>query len=148
MSPDQKQIVQSTWEQVVPMADAAADMFYDRLFKIDTTTRKLFKATDMADQRKKLVRVMSSAIRGLDNIDALASSLEDLGRRHVGYGVTDEHYDSVGVALMWTLEQGLGRAWTPTVASAWADAYALLSGVMRRAARDSVAQTYAVATAC
>jgi hemoglobin-like flavoprotein len=133
MTPEQKQLVRETWKQAAPIGDAAADMFYGRLFETDPTTRKLFQATDMAAQRKKLLQTLSFAIRGLDDLDALVSKVEDLGRRHAGYGVTDAHYDSVGAALLWTLEQGLGRAWTPAVASAWTEVYALLSGIMRNA---------------
>jgi hemoglobin-like flavoprotein len=110
MTPEQKQLVRDTWKQVAPIADAAADMFYRRLFEIDPTTRKLFRATDMVAQRKKLLQTLAFAIGGLDNLGALVSKVEDLGRRHAGYGVTDAQYDSVGAALLWTLEQGLGHA--------------------------------------
>jgi hemoglobin-like flavoprotein len=134
MTPDQKRLVRDTWDQVAPMAEAAADMFYRRLFEIDPATRKLFRATEMVAQRKKLLQTLSFAINGLDNLDGLASKGKDLGRRHAGYGVTDAQYDSVGAPLLWTLEQGLGRAWTPAVASAWTEVYAMLSGIMRSAA--------------
>jgi len=116
------------------MAEAAADMFYRRLFEIDPATRKLFRATEMVAQRKKLVQMLNFAVNGLDRLDVLTSKVEDLGRRHAGYGVTDAQYDSVGAALLWTLEQGLGRAWTPAVALAWTEVYAMLSGIMRTAA--------------
>jgi hemoglobin-like flavoprotein len=134
MTPEQRQLVADTWKQVAPSADAAADMFYHRLFEIDPATRKLFRATEMVAQRKKLVQMLSFAINGLDHLDVLTSKVEDLGRRHAGYGVTDAHYDSVGAALVWTLEQGLGRAWTPEVAAAWTEVYGMLSGIMRNAA--------------
>ena len=118
MTPEQKRLVRDTWKQLAPVADAAAGMFYYRLFESDPTTRKLFRATDMVAQRKKLLQTLAFAIGGLDNLDGLLAKVEDLGRRHAGYGVTDAHYDSVGAALLWTLEQGLGHAWTPPVAAA------------------------------
>jgi len=128
------------------MAEAAADMFYRRLFEIDPATRKLFRATEMVAQRKKLVQMLNFAVNGLDRLDVLTSKVEDLGRRHAGYGVTDAHYDSVGAALLWTLEQGLGRAWTPAVASAWTEVYGMLSDIMRNAAaRVNVASAKRVA---
>jgi hemoglobin-like flavoprotein len=133
MTPEQKRLVENTWKQVAPIADAAAEIFYGRLFEIDPSTRNLFHATDMVGQRKKLLQTLSFAINGLDDLDALASKVEDLGRRHARYGVTDAQYDSVGAALLWTLEQGLGQAWTPAVASAWTEVYQLLSGIMRKA---------------
>jgi hemoglobin-like flavoprotein len=133
MTPEQKRLVENTWKQVAPIADAAAEIFYGRLFEIDPTTRKLFRATDMVAQRKKLLQTLSFAINGLNDLDALASKVEDLGRRHARYGVTDAQYDSVGAALLWTLEQGLGQAWTPAVASAWTEVYQSLSRIMRKA---------------
>jgi hemoglobin-like flavoprotein len=146
MTPEQKRLVRHTWSQVAPSADAAADMFYRRLFEIDPATRKLFRATEMVAQRKKLLQTLSFAINGLDDLERLVSKVEDLGRRHAGYGVTDAHYDSVGAALLWTLEQGLGRAWTPAVASAWIEVYGMLSGIMRdAAARVDVASAKRVA---
>jgi hemoglobin-like flavoprotein len=137
MTPDQKRLVRETWEQVAPTADAAADLFYRRLFEIDPTTRELFRATDMFSQQKKLLQTLGFAIGGLDHLDLLMSRVEDLGRRHVGYGVTDAQYDSMRAALLWTLEQRLGRGWTPAVASAWTEVYGLLSAVMRTAAEHS-----------
>ncbi len=134
MTRDQKQLVRDTWKQVVPTAEAAAELFYRRLFEIDPTTHQLFRATNMSAQRQKLVQILGFAISGLDNLDVLLSTVEALGRRHAGYGVTDAHYDSVGAALLWTLEQRMGRAWTPDVASAWSEIYELLAAVMRGAA--------------
>jgi hemoglobin-like flavoprotein len=90
----------------------------------------------MFAQRKKLLQTLGFAVSGLDNLDVLLSTVEDLGRRHARYGVTDKHYDYVGAALLWTLEQGLGRAWTPEVELAWAEVYGLLSAVMRGAAEQ------------
>ena len=105
----QKKLIQDTWKQVVPIADQAAAIFYQRLFEIDPSTRPLFNTTDMVQQRKKLIQILSVAVSSLDNLGALGKTVEDLGQRHAGYGVKDAHYDSVGVALLWTLEQGLGR---------------------------------------
>jgi hemoglobin-like flavoprotein len=133
MSPEQKVFVKETWQKVVPIADTAARLFYDRLFEIDATTQPLFLTTDPAEQRRKLIQALTMVVRGLDHFDALVPTLADLGRRHAQYGVLDAHYDTVGSALLWTLEQGLGSAWTPEVSAAWSCAYALLSDVMRGA---------------
>jgi hemoglobin-like flavoprotein len=134
MTPVQKDIVQKTWQQVVPIADQAAAMFYDRLFEIDPTVRALFVSTDMVAQREKLVAMLGTAVLNLDKLETVLPAVEALGRRHVAYGVTDSHYESVGAALLWTLEQGLGEAWSADAAAAWGTAYAVLSGVMRSAA--------------
>jgi hemoglobin-like flavoprotein len=137
MTPAQKDLVQDTWALVVPIADTATAMFYDRLFEIDPGSRALFENTDMADQRLKLLQVLSVAISGLDDLGRLMPIVEELGRRHAGYGVKDEHYDSVGSALLWTLQKGLGAAWNAETAAAWAEVYGVLSSVMRRAQKDA-----------
>jgi hemoglobin-like flavoprotein len=139
MTPTQKHLVQTTWERVVPIADAAAAMFYARLFLVDPTTRALFRTTNMAQQRKKLLHVIGMAVAGLDKLETLVTAVEDLGRRHAGYGVKDVHYDSVGAALLWTLEQGLDTAWNAETKAAWTEVYGLLSGIMRRAQREAMA---------
>lgn len=137
MTPTQRNLVQSTWKQVVPIADTAAALFYKRLFEIDPSVLPLFDQTDMTAQRKKLLQILGTAVASLDRLDALVPVVEDLGRRHAGYGVKDEHYDSVGAALMWTLEQGLGTAWTPEAKAAWTDTYVLLSSAMRNAHKQA-----------
>lgn len=137
MSPEQKQLVKSTWSNVVPIADAAVTLFYNRLFEIDSSTQPLFKKADMAEQRKKLIQALATVVNGLDNLAPLVPTLEGLGRSHVNYGVTDKHYDSVGSALLWTLEQGLKDAWTPAAREAWTAAYGAVAGVMLGAARQA-----------
>ena len=136
MSPEQKVLVKQTWQKVAPMADMAARLFYDRLFEIDATTRPLFEATNLAEQRRKLITALTVVVQGLDHLEALVPIVADLGRRHAQYGVTDGHYDTVGAALLWTLEQGLGSGWSLEVKAAWSGAYALLADVMREAARE------------
>ena len=136
MSPEQKALVKETWRKVAPMADTAARVFYDRLFEIDATARLLFKTTNLAEQRRKLIQALTMVVQGLDHLEALVPALADLGRRHAQYGVTAGHYDMVGAALLWTLEQGLGSGWTPEVKAAWSDAYALLADVMQAAAGE------------
>ena len=129
----QVQHVQESFEHVVPIAEVAADMFYQKLFQLDPSLQVLFKE-DMAEQKVKLMQMLTAVVRGLHQLDRLVPVVEDLGRRHVGYGVQDEHYQTVGAALLWTLEQGLGELYTPAVAEAWTAAYTLLAGVMQTAA--------------
>lgn len=132
-----KQLVQESWKQVEPIADTAATLFYDRLFTLDPALRPLFPSMDLGEQKRKLMQTLTIAVRGLDRLDQLTPALEALGRRHVGYGVQDAHYDTVGAALLWTLEQGLGDAFTPEVREAWAEIYHLVASVMQRAAAES-----------
>jgi hemoglobin-like flavoprotein len=133
MTPAQIDLVRTTWEQVIPIADTAAELFYGRVFEMEPAARRLF-GTDMADQRRKLMQTLAAAVAALDKLETLRPALEGLGRRHVEYGVQDHHYDLVGAALLWTLEQGLGDGFTGPVRDAWIEAYAALATIMRGAA--------------
>lgn len=133
MSPIQKQLVQNSFAKVVPIADTAAELFYSKLFALDPKLKPLFK-DDMKEQGRKLMHMIATAVNGLDHIEALVPAVQDLGRRHVAYGVTAAHYDTVGAALLWTLEQGLGPDFSPEVKDAWTAVYGLLAKVMKGAA--------------
>jgi len=137
LTPRQKQLVQETFATIAPIADDAAALFYRRLFEIDPSLRRMFK-DDMTEQRKRLMQMIAVAVRGLDRLDQLVPAVQDLGRRHAGYGVEDRHYDTVGKALLWTLEKGLGNAFTPEVKEAWATVYGVLASTMKNAAREAV----------
>ena len=132
-------IVQDSWEQVQPIADTAAQLFYGRLFELDPSLQPMFAKSDMIEQRKKLMQMITVAVRGLRRLDELVPAVEALGRRHVGYGVTDAHYATVGAALIWTLEQKLGAAFTPELRAAWVETYTILSSVMKNAANAKAA---------
>jgi hemoglobin-like flavoprotein len=136
VTPNQKALVQETFAAVVPIADDAAQLFYRRLFELDPSLQAMFRG-DMAEQRRKLMNMLGAAVRGLDHLEKLVPVVQDLGRKHAGYGVEDRHYDTVGAALLWTLDKGLGAAFTPEVAEAWAAVYGLLASTMQTAARDA-----------
>jgi len=138
MTPEQKQLVQDSFAKVVPIADKAAELFYARLFELDPALKSLFNG-DMTVQGKKLMTTLGVAVSSLNNLDALIPVLQNLGRGHVAYGVEDSHYETVGAALLWSLEQGLGEAFTPDVKAAWVEVYTLVSTVMKEAAAESKA---------
>lgn len=133
MTPQDIQIVQAGFEKVAPIADTAAALFYKRLFEIDPSTQPLFRG-DLKAQGAMLMQTLGMAVRGLHQPDRIIGAVQSLGRRHVGYGVQAAHYDSVGQALLWTLEQGLGADFTPEARAAWTKAYGLLAGIMQEAA--------------
>jgi hemoglobin-like flavoprotein len=134
----QKVLVQESFAAVMPIADDAAALFYRRLFELDPSLERMFKG-DMTEQRRKLMQMLTAAVKGLDRLEQLVPIVEDLGRRHVGYGVADSHYDTVGAALLWTLEKGLGNAFTPEVQDAWVAVYGLLANTMKNAAQEALA---------
>ena len=135
MTPAQQDLIRSTWAPVAPIADPAARIFYDRLFTLDPSLRPMFAFTDMDAQRKNLMQTLTVVVKSLDTLDQIVPAVQALGRRHAGYGVRESHYATVGEALLWTLEQGLGEGFTPDVRAAWATAYGTLATVMIEAAR-------------
>lgn len=133
MTPKQIELVQTTWEKCVPIADQAAALFYGKLFELDPKLKPLF-TSDIKEQGKKLMTMITMAVRGLNDLGRLVPAVEELGRRHVGYGVKEEHYATVGAALLWTLEQGLGSNFTAEVKEAWTKVYTVLATTMQKAA--------------
>ena len=133
MNNDQINLVQTSFAKVVPISETAAELFYGRLFEIAPEVRPLFKG-DMKDQGKKLMATLNVAVQSLTDLPKLVPVLEKLAIGHVPYGVKAEHYDKVGAALLWTLEQGLGESWTPETAEAWTETYKIVASTIINAA--------------
>jgi hemoglobin-like flavoprotein len=123
---------------VVPIADSAAELFYGKLFSLDPSLKPLFKG-DMKDQGRKLMSMIGTAVNGLTRLDEIVPAVQALGVRHAGYGVKPVHYGTVATALLWTLEQGLGEAFTPEVKESWVGAYTILAKTMQDAAATATA---------
>ena len=109
MRPETERVVRESWAQFEPVAVESAAFFYDKLFELDPEAQRLFAKTDMVAQGHKVMRMFAEIVHNLDRPEALVAEVADLGRRHVGYGVQDHQYDSVGTALLWTLERGWVR---------------------------------------
>jgi hemoglobin-like flavoprotein len=139
MTPETVRAIRSSWSMIAPMADVAAVCFYDNLFDLDPSLRPLFSKTDMATQHQKLVAALMAVVSSLDDLSTIVPTLRSLGQKHLQYGVTGAHYDTVAIALLRTLEQALGDEFTPEVKAAWTVAYALIAGVMQDGADDETA---------
>lgn len=133
MTPEQVRLVQSTFAQVEPIAETAADLFYTRLFELDPSLRPMFTG-DMTEQGQKLMRMIGIVVNNLTRLETILTAITRLGQKHTTYGVRAQHYDTVAVALLWTLEKGLGGSWNAEVQEAWTVAYTTLAGVMKDAA--------------
>jgi len=138
MSPDQIQLVQSSFAALLPTADEVGTLFYQRLFALDPSLRRLFKG-DIAEQSRSLMRMIAVAVNGLDRLDTIVPAVKALGVRHAGYGVEDAHYGIVGAALLWTLAQRLGDGFSPETAEAWSTAYGVLAETMQSGTREAAA---------
>jgi hemoglobin-like flavoprotein len=135
MNPATIHNVQSTFDLIAPIADDAAALFYSKLFELDPSLKSMFK-TDMADQRKKLMQILGVAVSSLNNLAAIVPAVQDLGRRHVKYGVRPQHYNTVAEAILWMLEQTLGATFTPAIKQSWTEVYTVLADTMIAAANE------------
>ncbi len=138
MTTDEIELIQGSWAKVVPISDKAAELFYGKLFELDPELKSLFP-DNMEEQGKKLMKMIGTAVNGLGHLADIVPAVEDLGKRHVSYGVKDEHYDTVGEALIWTLGQGLGDEFTDEVKDAWLMVYTVLANTMKGAAAKAAA---------
>ena len=132
MTPEQIRLVQSSMQKILFISEIAAELFYRRLFELDPALRPLFQG-DIKEQGRKLIQMLHTVVDSLDQMDTVLPEVEAMARRHVIYGVRPQHYDTVGAALLWTLEQGLGNGFTAEVRAAWTQVYILLAGVMQKA---------------
>jgi nitric oxide dioxygenase len=122
-------LVQDSFKKVVPISDVAAELFYGRLFEVAPQVKPMFRG-DLKEQGRKLMATLGVVVTGLTRLETVLPAASALAKQHVAYGVKAEHYPIVGGALLWTLEKGLGDAWTPELAAAWTAAYGTLSGYM------------------
>ena len=136
MTPKQISLVQQSWQKVLPIAPQAAEIFYDTLFAMDPSLKKLFTG-DMVEQGKQLMAMLDTAVNLLDKPDKLIPAVQKLGVRHLNYGSKTEHYDTVGAALLKTLATGLGEDYTTPVKSAWTVVYKTLATTMIAAADEA-----------
>jgi hemoglobin-like flavoprotein len=138
-------LLRSSFAKIAPIADQAAGLFYARLFELDPALRELFQS-NMTEQGRKLIALLGRAVRDIDRPDRLAPAIRELGMRHASYRVKDVHFETVGAALLWTLEKGLGSDFTTETRDAWGKTYWLLAETMKAGVRDATAmQNRAVA---
>lgn len=130
MTNEQIKLVQDSFKQVAPIAETAAQLFYARLFELDPDLELLFKG-NLSEQGRKLMQMLGLAVHSLDRMEQLLPVVQSLGARHVSYGVRDKDYDTVGQALLWTLQKGLGEAFTSDVEAAWTNVYTTLASAMQ-----------------
>jgi len=135
MTPETIDLVKTSWDKVKPISETAAELFYGKLFEIDPSLKSMFPS-DMTEQGRKLMAMINTAVNALDKLESIVPAVQDLGKRHVDYGVTDTMYDSVGEALIWTLGQGLGEEFTDEVKAAWLETYTILATTMKDASKE------------
>lgn len=136
LSAKQIELIRDSWQRVLPIKEKAAELFYARLFELDPTVKSLFKGK-LEPQGEKLMMTLNIVVNAIDNLSDVEAMLQAMGKRHIIYGVEARHYETVGAALLWVFEQGLGDNFTEEVKEAWATAYGLLATTMKEAAYSS-----------
>ena len=126
-------LVQTSFKEIAKRADGVSTLFYMRLFELDPSLESLFPS-DLTEQRQKLVKTLAMAVAGLNDLDRLVPVLEELGCKHVPYGVKPHMYDTVGEAILWTFETALGPDFTPETKAAWGQIYGIVATTMKNAA--------------
>jgi hemoglobin-like flavoprotein len=129
-------LVKETWSKVIPIADTATKLFYDRLFETNPQLAPMFDGTNLPSQRLKLVKAINMVVMSLERFDTMVPIIRNLGYHHVFYGVKNWHYGQVGATLLWTLDTGLGEEWSDEAAMAWAIAYQMIADVMVEGAQQ------------
>jgi hemoglobin-like flavoprotein len=129
MTKKQIELVRESFEVIRENSGPVAMLFYGRLFDLDPKLRPLFK-TEMREQSRKLMDMLTSIVDHLDSFESMRLQLQELGRKHVDYGVRPEHYQTLGAALLWAFGQALGRDFHPEVRTAWQTAMQAISREM------------------
>ena len=138
LAPEQIDLVRSTWTYVAPIAEQAATLFYAKLFELDPAIKPMFAQSNLQVQKRKLMQTIGIAVKHLHRLEEFVPMVRDLGKRHAGYGVEDRHYDTVGEALLWALEQSLGHRFTSEARDAWARTYTVLASIMKGSAAKAL----------
>jgi hemoglobin-like flavoprotein len=134
----QIELLESSFQAIASCGEAFVTAFYERLFTRFPQTRAFFAATDMKEQRKKLLGALALVIQNIRKPEVLTSALTGLGQRHVNYGVRPEHYPIVGAVLLETFADFLGERWTPAYHDAWAEAYEAICAIMLDGASEPI----------
>lgn len=135
MTPESRLLVQQSWENVLPAADRAAEVFYRRLFSLDPQLARLFRGADMRERGRALARDLTAAVRALPDAPSGAGA---------AFLADDPRYAHLGCALLATLGEVLGARFTAAVAAAWVDAFGWLAPALRRAALPEAGDTRVV----
>ena len=139
MTPESISLVKKSWTRISLDYVATAELFYGKLFDLDPSLKPLFKTNDMRAQGQKLMTTLNTVVIALDKLDAIIPAIKKMGERHVDYGVKDEHYDTVGEALVWALDASIKDDFTEATKAAWIDAYTLVADTMKAAAAEIAA---------
>jgi hemoglobin-like flavoprotein len=122
-------LIRSSFKAVEPHGSQVTAYFYDDLFANHPEVRPLF-APHMDEQRDRLWAALGALVANIEKPETLTGMLENLGRRHAGYGALPEHYPAVGASLLAALRHYAGDAWSPEAEESWTAVYGVISTTM------------------
>ena len=134
-------LIQETWAKVKEIDEtyeAQGVMLFKHVFTIAPDALPLFPFKDEPDLynseglKKHGRNVMKHLDRAINNWEAEKPKLEQLGKRHSGYGVHPPHFEVVGEALIKTLEQSLEWGFTAEVKQAYLHLWACIDHSMKQ----------------
>jgi hemoglobin-like flavoprotein len=140
LTPKESRLIRQSFEQAASHPEETSARFYQQLFTLDPSLRRLFHG-DMREQGRKLMRTLALIVDSIDRLDDLLPTVRELGIRHSNYHVQERHYATVAEALLWTLAQSAGSSFTPRARAAWTKAYHLLADTMIEAARGAASKS-------
>jgi len=132
----QKRLVRESLDSMQEYETSVVVLFYGRLFEIAPETRALFKI-DIREQSRKLMDTLRTTVDSLDHFTELSPVLEELGRKHLTYGVQDYHYEKLRSALLWAIGQALGLEFDRDTRAAWDELLSAISSIMLNGAAQS-----------
>ncbi|MCW5962592.1 MAG: hypothetical protein KIT83_01030 [Bryobacterales bacterium] len=136
MTADQHILIRKTFAKVLPFSAEAAALFYQRLFELNPGLRSLFPA-DTEHQGRMFIQTLAVIVKSVDRLDQIRPELENLGRRHAGYGARPQDYQTVRAALLWTIGQMAAEIFTSAASEAWTEMFDDVAGIMRAAACET-----------
>lgn len=136
ISPQERMLVQDSFDKLMVNSDKTADLFYSHLFEIAPDLKPLFANANMGEQGSKLLTMIAAVVRSLNDFHRVLPAIQEMGERHVAYGVKKEHYPLLGESLLWTLEQSLGDGFTPATKEAWTNVYNSIADIATQGVYD------------
>ena len=125
-------LAQTTWDQLLPISEKFSDLLLHRLRETDPATG--LSDFDPEEHRRKLMGTIDTTVSCLNDLWSLLPELDSLRRSQALYDVNAHSSGRFGEALLWTLEQGLGDAFTPEVKQSWTEVCRVMTAAAERTA--------------
>jgi len=127
LTDEHKRRIRESYAKIEPAIDLVAQVFFRKLFALDSSLRAKFSGP-IEIQTRKFAAAMKLTMITLSQDEELTPTLKLLGARHRQLGIRTRHYRMMAKALIWTLEQSLEKDFTSETRAAWS---ALLDRITR-----------------